>query len=227
LVEVQVISIKDNLAQGVITAPCKNGFAIVSNIPEGFYRLSLEGIDANDKSIYEGFYPDPSIPQKDLEKYAMFVKSGQQSVVPEKINLTGKPGEILLSWYFENGRLCSMNGINTVDVTIYDMFANLIHDKTYSCDPSSSSLGLTNTENASGENTGDSLEKESTSTNSDGNTGAVRISSLPAGEVDVIVDAIGSTGDVKFQAKARVSISHGTQVTLEIPLKDCQTTFCN
>lgn len=75
-------------------------------VPAGTHILSLSGIDAGGVARYGGETP-------------VTVIGGQTSRVPTVV-LGALPAAVTASWYFDNGRLCSQNGVEQIDMTVFD-----------------------------------------------------------------------------------------------------------
>jgi hypothetical protein len=74
-------------------------------VPPGRYDLFLDGVDAQGAIRYGG---DGSVT----------VGSGQ-SVNADTVVLGALPADLTVTWYFENGRLCSANGVSEVTITVF------------------------------------------------------------------------------------------------------------
>lgn len=78
----------------------------VLTAPAGSYPVTLTGIDAGGTPRYGG-------------ESTVTVIGGQRVAVPT-IVLGALPARVTASWYFENGRLCSQNGVDQIDMTIFE-----------------------------------------------------------------------------------------------------------
>jgi hypothetical protein len=52
-----------------------------------------------------------------------------------RIYLAEKPDGIDLTWRFDNGSLCSFSGVDTVDVSVWDIHSNRVWRESLPCDP--------------------------------------------------------------------------------------------
>lgn len=78
----------------------------VLTVPAGSHLLSLTGVDAEGHARYGG-------------EAAVTVIGGQKSAVPTVV-LGALPASVTASWFFANGRLCSQNGVEQVEMTVFD-----------------------------------------------------------------------------------------------------------
>lgn len=105
------------------TVACQLGEIQVPNIPSGSYSVRIDGIQqSTDMPVYEG------------SSLNVMVHPNQVTVVP-RIYLAEKPGAIDLTWRFETGALCSFSGVETVDVSVWDIHSNQIWRESLPCDP--------------------------------------------------------------------------------------------
>jgi hypothetical protein len=126
LVEVTVYNAEHYNAEQIYsstTVACELGKIQIPNIPAGAYSVRIDGIhQSTDKPIYEG------------SALNVEVQPNQVTVVP-RINLTEKPGAIDLTWRFETGTLCSFTGVDTVDVSVWDIHSVQVWREILPCDP--------------------------------------------------------------------------------------------
>jgi len=214
-VEVLAINSETKAAEGVVSENCTTYATIVDNLPSGTYYIKLNGYDASGRVIYEGAYPDTSQPIESIEDQLLYIPPAQIMSVPTRINLAGKPGEIYLSWYFRNGRLCSTNGVYQVNVYGYDTMSNPVVESTFPCDPMTGGYGLVPTGLGNDENPAIK------------SNGAVRVGGFPAGSIDLLIEGIASDGQLKFMGNMKFAIEHGELKDIEVPLEDCSVVLCN
>lgn len=100
---------------------CDDQRAVIDPIEPGAYNLTLTGRDSNGKAIFESA-PDT----------AVGISPGKVTEV-EPLRLTARTGTLYLSWYFENGRLCSHNGVDKVTIGLYDLDAFAIGETSATC----------------------------------------------------------------------------------------------
>ncbi len=73
------------------------------------------------EATFEGFF-------KGLE-----VRSNREAA-PQEILLSARQGSIYVNWTFENGLMCASNGIDDVEILVFDMRGNKIYERTVRCD---------------------------------------------------------------------------------------------
>jgi hypothetical protein len=77
------------------------------SLPEGGHPLVLRGLDADGVARYEG------------DGGRVRVRAGRTQSVPTVL-LSALPARVAATWFFENGHLCSQNGVDQVEVTLFD-----------------------------------------------------------------------------------------------------------
>jgi hypothetical protein len=87
--------------------PCSDGSGILPRLEPGNYELQLVGRDA------DGIPRFASTPEK------VRVDSGVSDTLPTML-LGALPASITTTWYFDNGRMCGHNGVDTVEITLFD-----------------------------------------------------------------------------------------------------------
>lgn len=91
------------------TFACEDSSAMLS-VPPGTYDLSLVGLDETGFARYEG------------TALNVVVRPEVLTSVPTVV-LSALPGEIVVSWYFDNGKLCSSTenkGVVEMEALLYD-----------------------------------------------------------------------------------------------------------
>jgi hypothetical protein len=88
------------------TFACSDGGGSLE-VPEGEWRVDAFGID-----------------EDGVERYAatderVRVFAGETATVPTLV-LGALPAALTVTWFFENGRLCGGNGVEEVDITLFD-----------------------------------------------------------------------------------------------------------
>ena len=87
---------------------CDLGTYVFQTIPEGIYRVDVEGYPAAaETATYDGAVPE------------LVVRSGGVTAT-EKISLSQKPGSLDVRWRFEDGDLCFSHQIEVVELVIWD-----------------------------------------------------------------------------------------------------------
>ncbi|MDX9721009.1 MAG: hypothetical protein RBU37_09680 [Myxococcota bacterium] len=86
---------------------CAQSSGFLENLLEGSYQLTLRGFDAAGLATFES----AATPVR--------VVSGQV-IDAGSVRLVALPARVELSWSFANGALCSPNGVEQIEVQIYD-----------------------------------------------------------------------------------------------------------
>jgi hypothetical protein len=118
--EAAVETVEVELGGTVRTFPCTDEGATVT-APEGRHDLVLRGLDAEGIARYEG------------EGGRVRVHPGQTNSVPTVI-LSALPASIAATWFFENGHLCSQNGVDQIEVTLFDAGDAIEHSEMVPCE---------------------------------------------------------------------------------------------
>jgi hypothetical protein len=85
---------------------CAAGTAMLT-VPAGTHDLFIAGYDASGVARYGG------------ESAAVTVIGGQTTRVPTVV-MGALPASITASWSFDNGMLCAQNGVEQIDMIVYD-----------------------------------------------------------------------------------------------------------
>lgn len=91
----------------VASFPCSDGYGEVGRLAPGRYMSRLIGRDVR------GFARYDAVPGE------VDVASGVATALPTAV-LGALPGDIVVTWYFDNGRLCGANGVTEVEATLFD-----------------------------------------------------------------------------------------------------------
>ena len=103
-------------------ASCQTGSYVFRALPEGLYRIDVEGFPADaDRATYDGDIPE------------LAVRAGGINAAP-KISLAQKPGALDVRWRFDDGDLCHSHGINWVELSVWDAFNNIVVSELLPCD---------------------------------------------------------------------------------------------
>lgn len=113
-------SVEIDLGGLVSVVDCADESAIVTG-QVGRAALSMRGIDANGIARYEGDGGMVDVKRK-------------QVVVAPTVLLSALPASLDVSWYFENGRLCSQNGVDVIEASLFDSEDVLHASDTKPCD---------------------------------------------------------------------------------------------
>jgi len=126
------------------------------------------------------------------------VLSGEEVRVPGDIRLSGRKGAIYVSWRFADGDMCAVNGVTTVEITVYDAGRNEDAWLQVACDMSDYLATLPEEEVADG-------------------VRGVYIDELDAEPLSVEVIGYGRTGAATWAGRASFELAHG-QVR-DIPIR--------
>ena len=85
---------------------CTDGVGSLS-VPEGSWSVQAVGLDEDGAERYFG----------SADKVR--VVADEITTVPTLV-LGALPAHVTVTWYFENGRLCGGNGVDEVDITVFD-----------------------------------------------------------------------------------------------------------
>ena len=88
------------------TYNCRAGEATVEGIPEGSYRLVFEGMDVEGNRRY-------GTVEENLR-----VSSDKDTDIGT-VRLSALKADIIVTWYFENARMCAANNVSTVELTLF------------------------------------------------------------------------------------------------------------
>jgi len=88
--------------------PCSQGSLLVQDLPAGPATLTLHGLDAADKTTYR------------TAAQALPLRADTTEVVGP-LNLARLPATLHVDWAFANGLRCGSNGVEFVDLTIFDL----------------------------------------------------------------------------------------------------------
>lgn len=103
---------------------CQLGSHTFRNLPAAQYHV-----------VVEGYRPETQVAwYKGESELPVDVLAGTVSLT-ETINLSQNPGWLELSWVFEPNSLCGAAGVNTVDISIWNGFSELVYSGAFPCDP--------------------------------------------------------------------------------------------
>lgn len=86
---------------------CVEEEVVLDDVDPGFTSVSWVGRDADGVARYAGNHPP------------LWVGTHEDVLVPTVV-LVALPATLEVQWYFDNGRLCSQNDIDTIDVAAYE-----------------------------------------------------------------------------------------------------------
>lgn len=90
----------------LFTYDCGSSDVLITSIPPGSYEMSLRGRDSTGIDRFGG------------EAVGIVVRSEGTTTVPT-VRLSALPAVLWVNWYFENGRMCHYNEIESVDIALF------------------------------------------------------------------------------------------------------------
>ena len=106
---------------------CANGHALFNDVPVGIYTVYFKGLDAANNLIYSA------------ETELVRVEENQDDEGPTRL-LPPAELEVIravfeINWVFETGHICSFEGVQTIDVAIWDqIIAQKVVGQRVDCD---------------------------------------------------------------------------------------------
>ena len=100
---------------------CDVGRAVLEELDPGHYDIRLLGVDTTGKSTFVSESTSVGVSPKTITPVDQF-------------RLTAKPARLEVSWYFDNGRLCSSNGVREIAIGVYDKDAYAIEEQVVQCE---------------------------------------------------------------------------------------------
>lgn len=86
---------------------CADGEGRIDDIEPAKYDLHLVGFDSDDKKTF-------------VSKTERVTVNAEQIREAPALRLTAKPVDLEVAWSFENSRVCGANGVDEVEVAVYD-----------------------------------------------------------------------------------------------------------
>lgn len=102
----QVTDIQLTIGTYENTYPCDNGSTRVQ-LPAGDYSLVATGLDADGVARFEA------------TEELVSIFEDETTILPT-LRLSALPASLTLFWRFENGSLCGANGVDSIDVALFD-----------------------------------------------------------------------------------------------------------
>jgi len=106
---------------------CASGEAVVHDVEPGIYTVSFDGIDEGGDAIFAA-------------RSQHVVVNGDELTEADFARLTAKPGTIGVAWLFDNGRVCGANGVDAVEVAVFDKLDYEVARHRFSCDAGEGTL---------------------------------------------------------------------------------------
>ncbi|MGM0555722.1 MAG: hypothetical protein ACQEVA_05000 [Myxococcota bacterium] len=100
---------------------CDSHTASISGIEPAKYDLVLSGLDP---SGHTTFVSDSKL---------VTIKAERVNVI-EDVRLTAKPANLRVNWTFANSRVCGANGVDRVEVALFDNAYYEVARRTFGCD---------------------------------------------------------------------------------------------
>jgi len=100
-----VTDIEVEVGDMVRSAACTQG-ELSMTVPAGDHRVFVVGLDVDGVARYEG-------------STNTSVYEGEAVTLPTVV-LGGIPASVDVTWYFENGRLCGGNGVEDVEIVVFE-----------------------------------------------------------------------------------------------------------
>jgi hypothetical protein len=180
---VKILLLQDETLINESTESCVAQEHLFTDIPAGSYRLDLQGLTLDNKFVYEG--SDDSVT----------VSSGKTIIMNNAVVLTERKASLTLKWKFENGQLCAYNGVELMEVSVWDEHSNKIFFEYINCNPQ--------------------IKKGQSS--ADG----YLIENLDSEELNIEIFGLDIEGSRLFTGSATVLTEHGVNKVIEIELFKC------
>ena len=91
------------------------------NIPAGTYELQLLGLRGDGSASFGAGIDE------------VLVRPGEARQLG-RIDLVALPGEVNVQWYFDNRKVCGANGVDEVELTVFDAWYSEVDRLTRRCD---------------------------------------------------------------------------------------------
>jgi len=194
------------------TESCTNNGVDFKTVDEGSYTLIIEAYSGEGAALYWAIV-EGVIVQEDQETVVTNVNPGDLPGDQPLVRLEPKPGAIDVTWNFANGKLCSQNDVQDVQITLNDENQNLVHDGPlyFPCDPFSSP----DEERIVGDSPDPNHALE-----------GILIGSLLQGDHVVSVYGLDEGGDRIYSGFAAVPVLRGEISNLSIELEACSNPDC-
>jgi hypothetical protein len=119
-VEQVSVQLLNDSGQVTETFACADGEGLLLDIPAAKYELTLLGVDSNQDAIFTS------------ETLSITVEPEKLATV-DTLHLRPKPPELTVEWGFANGKVCGANGVDEVNIAIYDDASFKHADQTFPC----------------------------------------------------------------------------------------------
>lgn len=103
---------------------CDAGRATLAGVYPGNYRLYVQGADKRGHVTFEAAARSVTV-------------RGERTEAVGMVRLTAKPASVEVGWLFANGRVCGANGVERVDVHVYDDMGYEVKSAQFACNEGS------------------------------------------------------------------------------------------
>ena len=191
---------------------CAGGPLVIDEILEGTYTVVVEAFSGDDKALYWAVL-DSVVVGENAELDLSNVEEGTTPMDQPIVQLEPKPGALDVSWSFDNGQLCSQNGVEDIQITLIDEDGNFVTEDVlyFPCDPFS---------------TPEAERIVGVSPDPLHTLEGILVGSLMQG--DHIIDMYGLDSDAKrvYNASEAIYVERGAIGTLSLKLFKCANLHC-
>jgi hypothetical protein len=194
------------------TEACTNNGLEFKDVDEGSYTLVIEAFSGEGAALYWAIVQQVLVHEGE-ETAVTNVEPNDLPGDEPLVRLEPKPGALDITWHFTNGKLCSQNGVENVQITLNDKNGNLVHDAPlyFPCDPFSSP---------------DEDRIVGMSPNPKHELIGILVGSLLQGDHVVSAYGLDEDGDRIYNGFAPVYVTRGAIETLSIELDVCSNPGC-
>ena len=118
--EVQV-TLSNTSREVLADFPCVDRRGELAGLPPGTYSLRLEGLDERGQALFGAPERDVFLRPDEVTRAAI-------------VDLVALPAALQVSWYFENQRVCGANGVDAVEIAVFDQGFYEVARGRYDCD---------------------------------------------------------------------------------------------
>lgn len=87
--------------------PCADGEALLEGVEPGKYELVALGFGSSERAVFSS-------------KTRRLSVAAERVTATDRLRLSARTAALKVRWSFENGALCANNGVDEVDISIYD-----------------------------------------------------------------------------------------------------------
>lgn len=118
IVEVTLVNAKREYVEQY---DCLAQTAVIDGIQPAKYDLTLTGLDPGGHATFES-------------NSRVVTVAGERTNVADLVRLTAKPADLRVNWTFANARVCGANGVESVEVALFDSAYYEVARRTFGCD---------------------------------------------------------------------------------------------